>query len=323
MQLGIRAPSDDSVVPYQGELTNFILGFYTYMELTLNAGKALVDQITALDRSTAPFHEQIVEAFSLVKLDYLEEDRLFSYEPFSDSLLSDYNPIDEWTLRWLLKRLSAGTADAESARATYGTWLLLTQLAVKLPVKVIARLLQPSSLVSATLQALEWLKARTAHAQWTDSGNGNAQRASDTKVPNLQAEKKDPMAGKKRKRDFNIFPEQHGNDLFLAPAKAGQLLFSISLTLKTLHRKIDQNATGSGAFAAQHIKVAIQFPNEAAAKALGASAYCLVHLGHSFQPISILFTLVLESLFEAWQNRRSVMEEGVALSEAVSEILYA
>ena len=279
------------------------------MELNINGGKALVERITALDRSTAPEADQLQEAWDLIGLKAPDHDQLPSIVSSYDRYISDYNPKDEWVLRWLLKRLGSSSG-VDQFCDRYEAWFLLALLVGRLPVKPLARLLHGTVLLTNILNTIQ--RQRTALASTISDVPGD---------PGI-SERQSQMASFPRgKRDADK-PIARSIDTRFDSGYAKSYLFSIAFALKALQAKISQNSVGPGALAAQHVSIALQCTSETAAKVLGSCCWVALHLLNeginSIVDRSEKFESIVEPFLVVWQNRKCHEEGEVALFEAVS-----
>ena len=278
------------------------------MELNINGGKALVERITALDRSTAPEADQLQEAWDLIGLKAPDHDQLPSIVSSYDRYISDYNPKDEWVLRWLLKRLGSSSG-VDQFCDRYEAWFLLALLVGRLPVKSLARLLHGTVLLTNILNTIQ--RQRTALASTISDvrgGPGNSEWQSQ--MANFPRGKRDAEKSIACSIDTRLdsgYAESH--------------LFSIAFALTALQAKISQNSVGPGALAAQHVSIALQGTSETAAKALGSCVWVTLHLlregTHSTIDESEKFESIVEPFLVVWQSRKHLEEGNVALIEGV------
>ena len=127
------------------------------MEAAFAASDALVERITALDRSTSPFTNQISAAAKLASLVEFSKQSLCSHQPDINQDLSNHKPTDEWVLRWLLKGLQLDGIQDGHPCTIFGSWTSFAQLVKRIPAKVLARDLQ-NSLIVPLLGTLKWLE---------------------------------------------------------------------------------------------------------------------------------------------------------------------
>ena len=291
------------------------------MEPIFDGGKALVERITALDRSTAPPADQIGEALSLVGLKLPADGQLFSYDLSTDKSLFTYNSLDEWTLRWLLKRLHSKNVETESLCVRYEAWLLLAQLVARLPIKVIARLFQGSLLSLTILRTFEWLIISSKNGDQTPEEHLQSEKRVNQKTTVYRAEREGEKKTRKRKRNTEITPDLQDHAVLTEVADTPRLLFAIAFAVKILETKISENLTGNGAFAAQHIRASIQCSSETATKILGSCSQCVSQsMGSSSDGSFIpnVFEAVIEPFLVTWQHRVTSMDTDPVVSEAVS-----
>ena len=281
------------------------------MGAILGGGNALIERFQALDQSSAPFESQIREAFDFVGLELLDRKDLLLYRLSDDVLLSDYNAKDERILRWLLKKLGDGGANIEKAYLQHSSWLLFAQMTQKLSIKTLARLLQRFKFTDILRKALKETLECLTFKKFTDQEVAGYQEGSSTR------------------HDATGTPNRnltHGSEMVSTESVVNattdviSLLWSISLALDAFHSKIDNHASGPGAFAAQNIKYVLQSSSQEAAEVLRDSfkvvlysrAEFLLHLS-----LSNVFERVIEPFLKFWQIRKASPKSDSTRIEAV------
>ena len=104
-------------------------------------GTELVRRITVLDKSQEPYATLFREVLQLLGLTQDACDSVPSLEGLIRERRRGFTPLDEWALKWLLRRLGPQSPHADVARASYQSWCLLLKLIPRLRLKVVARLL--------------------------------------------------------------------------------------------------------------------------------------------------------------------------------------
>lgn len=293
------------------------------MEGASEAGRVLVERITALDRSTEPFAAQLQTAFNLVGLRLIESERIFSHELSNDPSLLHFTPKDEWTLRWLLKKLDTRPVQAGGPCTRFESWILLSQLFTKLPVKTIARHIQNGVLTKALLETLNWLRAKLAQKHLTDDDSGDSGSESLAgEALNSQGGAEVARKNRKRKRGASGPSDLQHNEEHFQTKSALLLLFSLARAVESLRTKIASHSAGPEAFAAQHIKSALQSSSERSAQTLGNCCECVLRLAQKVSnqlSIPAQFEAIIEPFLYLWQVRKYETGGDRALTEAVRE----
>ena len=82
----------------------------------LSGTNSLIEQVSAIAKSTAPFSETIQALAHILKI---PKQDLSTVQPLRDELQENrktYEPVDEWAFRWLLKNLNTAIVDATTPR---------------------------------------------------------------------------------------------------------------------------------------------------------------------------------------------------------------
>ena len=291
------------------------------MVLAIGAGKALVERIKVLDHSNAPFSDQLRDASDLINFNLTNGERSLSYQITNDPTPSRHNPKDEWTLRWLLKRLHTESLTVESPSVRSEAWMLLGKLVTKLPVKTLARLLQASSLTSIMLRVLEWLntelKVNMKAKNECDQLGAKQECKSSVPLP----EGAESNATRKRKREGETGVDSFDRNGQLDPEHVFLVLISISSALKALQTKISRNSIGNLAFATHRVELVLQCSIEDAARILGnVCEIASQHAENPFKNIAMhnIFEAAIEPFVQLWRVRKPRQQDDDTLSEAVS-----
>jgi hypothetical protein len=190
-----------------------------------------------------------------------------------------FGPKEEWTLRWLLKRLGAdGTINATHACLNFRSWLLLKVLAARLPTAVTARHLQQLGFLATLQMTLQWIaqnqdnsgdvKARQILVQHSreSSGSITVQESSDNAA----------KESRKRKREGTA-PGPSGQET-VVEIDVLRLYTAICGAIKQLERLTQTDLEGIQGFPTEYMKLALKAPTEVAAKVLGSSVAVVAKL---------------------------------------------
>ncbi|KAH6672915.1 Urb2/Npa2 family-domain-containing protein [Halenospora varia] len=246
------------------------------------------EQLTKLEKASAPFADQLVEAakFIGVDLNTLQSPADVATKTNNGDKSAIYHGREEWLLRWLLKKLQAGKDNVP--RKTPMAWRLLNYLTTKLPRTIFAQLLVERKFTGILRQTLEEAQATVSgEVPTTDrSHRDSSSTLEDTSV----------RPSKKRKRS----PELVGNTRSGKADGTHPLLEAIYTTLSSMVKSTKAiNSTDGGVksavFAAEYTKTALRTTAQEAATILGlwlslssevlkAQDYTLVHVSSWLVP---------------------------------------
>ncbi|KAL8950346.1 MAG: hypothetical protein Q9222_003616 [Ikaeria aurantiellina] len=234
--------------------------------------------ILLLDKSAAPLAEQVKEA-----CDILEITPRSSKNDVQESQQQArlQGPREEWTLRWLLKKLE-NIPQSQSELLEPNVWMLLRELILRLPVSNLARLLRSHGFLSTLLKLLNLLDA---HLQHDEKRNGNGlpstlpsttssdSRGADSSSATIEANPKTSAKSKKRKRDGTSTVSNHIEErVGINPPQIFHIVCDVVSELQALAQ--DE----SHGYAVEHLKIALQATPEQAAEILGKALVLLDNL---------------------------------------------
>ena len=150
-------------------------------------GDELIGRVTALEKSQSAFASLLP---ALLKLLRLAADSCNTF-PSQKALVKEVNhgftPLDEWALKWLLKRMSSGEVGLESPAMDHRAWYLLLRLISRLNIEIFARILSESKLpqvLEATAECLHQLSSEAADPRSTEFTKHEAKSAAFEKLGN-------------------------------------------------------------------------------------------------------------------------------------------
>lgn len=214
--------------------------------LQASKSKKAQEQLAELEKLSAPFEDQLVEAarFVSVDLDTILQPEDDEAANISSARQGGYFGREEWLLRWLLKKLQAPTDPAP--RKTAASWSLLLYLLKTIPVTNGAKILVERDFVSILSLALEEL-------------------VKDSKDPSAKPMKKEKTSSKKRKRTGEII------DNLSSSTGLPRLLECLRSAVYHITKGSSAISDGSGtAFSAEYMHTVFRTSSEGAAKILGS-----------------------------------------------------
>jgi hypothetical protein len=129
------------------------------------SSNTLLERVLALDRSDESVSDQIKEACRLVGVNFDDSYVTHGADP-GKSYISQQQHLDEWTLRWLLKRMLSEEIQLDSPCLNYLAWLLLDVLTSRLSTRKVAILFDAHNFCTGLQKTLQWLLEyllRTSH----------------------------------------------------------------------------------------------------------------------------------------------------------------
>jgi nucleolar pre-ribosomal-associated protein 2 len=237
---------------------------------------AMQKQLVELEKASAPFGEQLLEAanFVGVKLDTVGRDAKADEGEERKGKAAVYHAREEWLLRWLLKKLQTpkddipryiswknmGTLADKEYRQTSSAWWLFCRLVRSIPLPIAARLLIERKFTTILRQTLE--EAQRAASELNATNNGAIPESS----PAAEGESSRPS--KKRKRSPEPITKSGGAAGLL------DLMDAIYATLELMTRSRKPTTTISeeertAAFSAEYMRTAIKAPAQESAIILG------------------------------------------------------
>ncbi|KAL8918065.1 MAG: hypothetical protein Q9208_007587 [Pyrenodesmia sp. 3 TL-2023] len=224
--------------------------------------------ILLLDKSTWPLSAQIDEACEILGIKLpLPADEPKTY----DQSHNHYGPREEWTLRWLLKKLEGAESGIQSIYVEPKVWLLFQELIRCFPVATLARLLRThgfTKVLSKTMETLGNTLERQKHGS-APSTNGAASESSsvaDLSSATVEATAESPRTSRKRKHDGTLV-HQH---LSIVPHEVDVKSVYNGIT-GVLSQLLALKTDGSHGYVCEHLKMAMRPTPEEAAQMLGTS----------------------------------------------------
>ncbi|KAL9604603.1 MAG: hypothetical protein Q9219_000323 [cf. Caloplaca sp. 3 TL-2023] len=265
--------------------------------------------ILLLDKSTEPLASQIDEACDILGITIsLSESTARAVQPGS----SQYGPREEWTVRWLLKKLEATGSCSQSACFEPKLWQLFRELATRLPVSNLARLLRTHGFLNILLKTLKSLAnllriedAEVEHGLSSSTAGAIREISpeADSSSTTVEFSAEQPKASKKRKRDGTEI--NYGRGITVTEPDARILYANICGVLATLHMVVKDETHG---YAVEHLKMALRASPGLAAEILGKSYIIATNILQGIvctrnlrQEDSI--RLYLDPWIEAWNSR--------------------
>jgi hypothetical protein len=120
------------------------------------SSNTLLERVLALDRSDESVSDQIKEACRLVGVNFDDSYVTHGADP-GKSYISQQQHLDEWTLRWLLKRMLSEEIQLDSPCLNYLAWLLLDVLTSRLSTRKVAILFDAHNFCTGLQKTLQWL----------------------------------------------------------------------------------------------------------------------------------------------------------------------
>ncbi|KAL8969934.1 MAG: hypothetical protein Q9197_004081 [Variospora fuerteventurae] len=240
---------------------------YPYGTLKPDVEGSLQD-ILILDKSTAPLTAQINEACDILKISTVNTAQA-NHVP--ERCNAQHGPREEWTLRWLLKKLERTGPEPKSVYLEPKVWSLILELVRRLRVPNLARLLRTHGFINILANALKILEDTlrdekhvpphpSKGSSTASSISSNSSRAMDSSSATVEASIVPSIISRKRKRDGPL-TDQH-------PASAphivnlGLVFNRIGAVLVELQEIMEVNSYD---YANEHLKMAFRvFPNQAA-----------------------------------------------------------
>ncbi|TVY34122.1 Nucleolar pre-ribosomal-associated protein [Lachnellula occidentalis] len=221
---------------------------------------AAQEQLAKLEKASAPFGEQLLEAAKFIGVSIETVGRGARIEEGEEKKgkAAVYHGREEWLLRWLLKKLQ-NPKDAVP-RQTPSSWWLFGHLVQSIPLPIAARLLIERKFTAILRQTLEEaLKA-------ADESNIANDRAISESSPAIEGESSRPS--KKRKRSPELIAKSGGTAEFL------DLMDAIYTTLYFITRSTKSTAAISekgrdASFSAEYMRTAVKSPAQESATILG------------------------------------------------------
>ncbi|KAL8714502.1 MAG: hypothetical protein Q9225_006550 [Loekoesia sp. 1 TL-2023] len=254
--------------------------------------------ILSLDKSTDPLPTQIEEACNILEIN------LLPFEHAAQAIkpeYSRYGPREEWTLRWLLKKLEGAESNSQSICLELSLWQLLRELVRRLPVANLARLLRAHGFINIVIKTLRALEnalpigESPAKHGLPSSNNGMSREASpvaDSSSATVDVSVELSKTSKKRKRDGTMV--NHRRSDTTNQHDIGSLYASICDVTNQMQALVKDDSHG---YAIEHLKMALRASPEEAAEIL-----------------SIAFTIANHVLWSTSKTQSLRQEESLHLS---------
>ncbi|KAL8826819.1 MAG: hypothetical protein Q9170_007260 [Blastenia crenularia] len=226
--------------------------------------------ILSLDKSTEPLSVQIDKACKILGVQSPSPSHVYQPIPSEGAR---YGPREEWTLRWLLKKLEGAGSDTQSIHLEVKLWQLIRHLILRVPVANLARLLRFHAfinLLSNTLNEIEDFIQKTedqAKLGLYSISNGTSREASltaDSSSATVDFSVELSKTSKKRKRYGTVVNQS--NRASTPTVDVEPLYAGICCVVSQLQGLTKDDSHG---YAVEHLKIAIKASPEQAAKILG------------------------------------------------------
>ncbi|KAL8759591.1 MAG: hypothetical protein Q9184_003574 [Pyrenodesmia sp. 2 TL-2023] len=233
--------------------------------------------ILLLDKSTSPLSAQIDEACEIlgIKLPFRGD------EPKTyDESYNHYGPREEWTMRWLLKKLEGAESEIQSIYVEPKVWLMFHELIRCFPVATLAHLLRTHGFVkilSNTMKTLGDILEKQKHgsAPSTNGASSETSNVADSSSATVGAAVKSPTTLRKRKHDGTLV---HQNGTIMPYDVDVESIYD-EIT-RVLSELLALQTKDSHGYACEHLKMAMRPTSKEAAQMLGTSvaiANCFIH----------------------------------------------
>ena len=296
------------------------------------ATNPLLQRVNALDRSTEPILQQIIEAFGILAIDPKDVPLLHSREVSERYAHEGFGPKEEWVLRWLLKRLDADSGRqsnfyiATSPSLVSEAWLLLRVVLARLPATVVARFLKTYKFMVALETTLQRLCETLGNADPRKSSNTESERSreSSSSATIENGSTIEVKISKKRKRDET--KSEPTTALVDAQIDGAKLFTCICSALQQIEERATDVSHGEALLPAEYIKAALKTSPEAAARIIGSCLNILERLvsasvpGDTEKSSDISHDMMLVPVLTLWNFRASPADDIAGLLSAVSLI---
>ncbi|KAL8960512.1 MAG: hypothetical protein Q9193_002795, partial [Seirophora villosa] len=230
--------------------------------------------ILSVDKSTAPLTTQIDEACDILKISTVYTGKANDERKRCNG---QQGPREEWTLRWLLKKLEGTGPDAKSVYLESKVWSLILELVQRLRVPNLARLLRTHNFIKILANALRTvedtlrdgkhaLPSSHKSASSASSVSSNSSGAMRSSSATVEGSIVSSITSRKRKRDGSLIHEDPGTAAHMVNI---ELVFCrIGAVLVALQELMDVDSSG---YANEHLKMAFRVFPDQAAEILGRS----------------------------------------------------
>ncbi|KAK2629876.1 hypothetical protein QTJ16_000696 [Diplocarpon rosae] len=255
----------------------------------MSKSRAAQERLALLEKKAAPFEDQLVEAAKFVEigLDAVQKSVDHISEGDCGQKSAIYHGKEQWSLRWLLKRLQAPGDNVP--RSTASSWRLLSYLVRVIPITIAARILVERQFISIIRQTLEEAQKFGKYVTAMESASESSATEQET-----------VKVSKKRRRTGELVTKPNGQEAGALP----DLLNALYLALNTVVQYTKPLATPiederSTEFSAEYMKSVLRTSAEEAAAVLGL----WLSLCHSALPLAKTPTSIgswLSPFIEVW-----------------------
>lgn len=220
------------------------------------------EQLAQLEKASAPFTDQLVEATKFIGVDLgtIQRPAEAATKKRKEDKSMVYYAREEWLLRWLLKKLQAGKDDMP--RKIPLAWQLFNYLATTLPRAILAQLLTERRFISILRQTLEEanVSAKAPRLTKERSHRDSSSTLEDTSI----------RSSKKRKRSPELLEEpEDSNANSLSPLLDAIYTALNSMVQSTKAISCTDEDGKSAVFAAEYMKTALRTSAQEASTILG------------------------------------------------------
>ncbi|KAL8852474.1 MAG: hypothetical protein Q9221_002597 [Calogaya cf. arnoldii] len=278
--------------------------------------------ILLLDKSTAPLASQVQEACSILGIQL----PLLDHENDQDSQQTTRSgPREEWTLRWLLKKLEGSSPGLQSAYLELDVWLLFQELISRLPAANLARLLRDHGFLDIVLGTLRSMqesmngyngrKQRNAGLS-SRSMSGESSGAADSSSATVGASVEPSNALKKMSlKDTSV---EHSTSRSRWQPDLPRLFRALCVATWRLQQLAQDDSNG---YAVEHLKMALRASPEQASDITGMSLRMTDYVFHTggFVTRYNIFDQMISPWVTIWNCRsRKTTQDTVDLAFAAN-----
>ncbi|KAL9010703.1 MAG: hypothetical protein Q9173_004395, partial [Seirophora scorigena] len=233
--------------------------------------EASLRDILSLDKSTAPLTTQIDEAFDILRISTVHTRKVNNAR---EGCSGQHGPREEWTLRWLLKKLEETGPEAKSVYLESKVWSLILELVLRLRVPNLARLLRTYNFINILANALRIVEdtlrdgnhALPSSPKSASSASSDPSGAMRSSSATVEARIVSAITSRKRKRDGSWVDQDPGTAAHMVNI---ELVFCrIGAVLVELQELMDVDSSG---YASEQLKMAFRVFPDQAAEILGRS----------------------------------------------------
>ncbi|APA13957.1 hypothetical protein sscle_12g087270 [Sclerotinia sclerotiorum 1980 UF-70] len=279
------------------------------------------EKLAGLEKTSAPFEEQIREAGKFVDIDLDKVATALDYQKHEEKAFKQkcaagsFHGREEWLLRWLLKKLQS--PKDKTPRVTPSSWHLFRLLLNAIPLANTARMLTDKKFIATLQQTLQEAQEIRDVDEPCVGAHDDSMSGSDSRETSI--------ISKKRKRSGELVTHTyHG------PAKGLRgLVMAIHSAIHSIVRStkvsFSQSKTGNGrstAFTTEYMRAVVRTTPEASAMVLGSwMSLCQTILGQEAGPA--ISSHLLSPFVDIWDYRVVGSEDLMQFSLHCSEPLLA